>query len=119
MTNYLDFDINMVLSFKILFSFIIIYLVLLLSINGFKKKENIFRIILLSAFTVLIVNPYTNREKTGYYNDIVLLVSDYTLSISETNKTENILSVQKEIISQIAEFSNLELKKLEIENKIS
>ncbi len=119
MTNYLDFDINMVLPLKILVSFIIIYLVLLLSINGLKKKENIFRIILLSAFTLLIVNPYTNREKTSYYNDIVLLVSDYTLSISETNKTENILSVQKKIIDQLAEFSNLELKKLEIENKIS
>lgn len=119
MLDLLNIETNIQLSLQIFLLFLTFYLILTFYTKRHSKNNAIFRIFILFFLMVLIINPTTNKEKPKYQKNIVLLVSDKTLSVSETNKTSKILKAKKQILVKLKELSNYEIKNLEISNYIS
>jgi len=117
MIDFLNASSDSLIQIFTLMLFIIIYLIFFFSQRFFSNKNNFSRIFILILLIILILNPSINKDKKEYYKDIVLLVSDKSLSISETNKTEEVLNIKKKIINKIQNFSDIEIRNIEISNK--
>ncbi|MDC0651621.1 hypothetical protein OAP55_00010 [Alphaproteobacteria bacterium] len=102
----------------IIFFIFIFFMLLSLSLY-FKVKNLIFRALTFFLFLIILINPVKDSNNKSYHKDIILLVSDLSNSIVETNKADQVSLVKTQLTEQIKNFKNVEIINIEIENNLS
>ena len=87
------------LSYQIIILFTLVFIFLLVAHFYFSLKQFLFRISIFIALLILVFNPMTNSKEKSQYDDVLILVSDKTQSIIETNKLIKILKVKLKILT--------------------
>ncbi len=105
-----------ILAIKHIFIFSIIFIVSLIICKYFKVKNLYLRILTFLVFLIFIFNPKIEKKSAEYYKDVVLVVSDLTQSIVETNKAEEVLSIHEAISNQLTKIDNIEQIDVKITN---
>ena len=106
-----------ILSMKYVYLFTIFFIISIIISHLYKIKNLYLKILTFLVFFILISNPKVEKKDAEYYKDIVLVVSDITQSIIETKKTEEVLSIQKDISNQLSKIENIEQINIKLSNK--
>ena len=107
---------NPILPIEHIFIFSIFFIVSIIICYYYKIKHLHLRVLTFLAFLVLILNPQINKKNAEYHKDIVIVVSDMTLSIIETRKAKEVESVYQDISSQLNKLGNIEQINIKLNN---
>ena len=105
-----------ILPIKYIYLFTILFFVSIIISQFYKIKNLYLRILTFLVLLIFISNPKVDKKDAEYYKDIVIVVSDITQSIIETKKTEEVLSIQRNISNQISKIGNLEQINIKLSN---
>ncbi|PPR27189.1 MAG: hypothetical protein CFH34_00393 [Alphaproteobacteria bacterium MarineAlpha9_Bin4] len=109
-------NLYLLLPYQILILFILVFLLLLVAYFYFSLKDILFRISIFLFLIFLLLNPMINSIQKSKYDDLLILVSDKTKSITQTNKLKYLLDSKKNIKSKIKNIEELQLLEIEIDN---
>ena len=105
-----------ILPIKYIYLFTVLFFVSIIISQFYKIKNLYLRILTFLVLLIFILNPKVEKKEAEYYKDIVLVVSDITQSIIETKKTEEVLSIQRNISNQLSKIGNIEQINIKLSN---
>ncbi len=101
-------------NFIIIFCLVFLFIIIISQLNNIKYL--ILRVFTFIVFIICIINPQISSKNDDLYKDIVLVVSDLTQSVKETEKENEVLSIENSLNEKLNKLNNLEIINLKLSN---
>lgn len=112
-------QIESLISNNYILLFIFTFFILMALSIYFKVKNLIFRTLTFLLLLIVLIHPVKDSENIGYHKNLILIVSDLSNSIINTNKKDQVYQVKKNLTKKIKGLKDFEIINLDITNNLS
>ena len=112
----MEFYVNTFFKLETISIIILLYVILMIASIKHLSSYLLPRTVTFILLLLLILNPYTNKEKETYKENTVFIVSDYSFSILEGNKINEVKIISEYFEKELINFSNTNIENIKIKN---
>ena len=105
-----------ILQIKHIFVFSLFFIISMLISYYYNIKNLNLRVFTFLFLLVFMLNPKIDKEQAEFHKDLVIVVSDFTDSIIETKKADEVLSIHKDLSDQLKSIGNIEQINIKLTN---